>query len=123
MNLFDTSRQIPLFLSFVLVGAYLGIIYDLLYIFRRRYTVVTDTIFCVAFTLLFGVSAYVLNSGSVHLYFFIGTFVGITVHQLTLGKIFKKYMDILAEKIYNLYVRIKMVRSRKNDGKKEKEKF
>ncbi len=109
MKLFESSRQAPLFLIFACCGILLGIIYDILYIFRRRKKSIAlhaaDAFFSICFFAFTALCALIYNSGKLEWYYFAGLATGFTLEHFTLGSFIKISIDFFAKILYNLYIK------------------
>ncbi len=102
MRLFETSRQAPLFAVFFCLGIFLGVVYGLLYVFRRgRSKVFADIIFSLVYGVGFALCAYFFNSGEIRLYFFVAVFTGFLCERPFIGYFIKKSIDFSAKVLYN----------------------
>ena len=112
MKLFETTRQLPLFSVFICLGAVLGIVYDLFYVFRKRRKGIlihfSDILFSLIFFLLTASSCQLFNSGKPEIYLFLGIFLGFCIERATLGNFIKISIDFFSKILYNLYVRFKV---------------
>ena len=112
MNLFETTRQLPLFAVCICSGAVLGIIYDIFYIFRRKrkgiFLHASDAIFSLIFFLLTSLTVQLFNSGKLEIYLLFGIFLGFCIERTTLGFIIKIFIDFFIKILYNLYIRLKV---------------
>lgn len=106
MRLFESARQAPLFAVFFCVGAVLGAVYDILYVFRKENKKaainISDIFFCLCFFALFALTAWLFNSGEVRWHFFLALFAGFCVERVSLGFFIKKLIDFTAKIVYNL---------------------
>ncbi len=112
MKLFESARQTPLFLVFICLGAVLGIVYDIFYVFRKRrrgiFIHLSDILFSLIFFLLTAMTCHLFNSGKLEIYLFSGIFLGFCVERATLGNFIKFSIDFLAKILYNLCIRFKV---------------
>jgi hypothetical protein len=112
MNLFETTRQLPLFAVCICSGAILGIIYDIFYLFRRRrkgiLLHVSDALFSLVFFLLTSLTVQLFNSGKLEIYLLLGIFLGFCIERATLGNFIKFSIDFFIKILYNLCVRFKV---------------
>ena len=110
MRLFETSRQLPLFVVFFCLGVILAIIYDIFYLFRQKRNPVlmgvSDIIFSAVFFVLTAYFIQTFNSGSVKFFMFFAIIFGFTIERLTLGNFIKIFIDFLMKILYNLYRRL-----------------
>ena len=109
MTLFESARQAPLFAVFICCGAFLGSVYDFLYIFRRNrkplLLAISDILFSIVFLVSSGVCTFFFNSGKLEWFFFVGIFLGFLTERITLGKLLKISIDFLAKILYNLSIK------------------
>ncbi len=112
MNLFETTRQLPLFAVCICSGVILGVIYDVFYIFRRKrkgiLLHVSDILFSLIFFVLTALTIQLFNSGRLEIYLFLGIFLGFCSERATLGNFIKIFIDFFSKILYNLYVRFKV---------------
>ncbi len=109
MKLFESSRQAPLFAVFFCCGILLGIIYDMLYVFRRKRKSaaihISDAVFALCFFVFTALCTLIYNSGKSELYHFFGIVTGFSIERITLGSFIKISIDFFAKILYNLYRR------------------
>lgn len=104
--MFETARQIPLFISFLLQGAVLGVVYDVLYFLRlknKALIVVADILFSACFFCLTAFFAIKLNFGQMRAYFIFAIFIGFLLERISIGYFIKIFIDFWAKILYNLY--------------------
>lgn len=90
----NNLEQLTVFLYFILIGAILGVVFDIFRILRR--TVKTSDIMTNIQDILFGfitgsiilISIFFLNNGELRLFLFIGMIVGTTIYMLFVSKYF-----------------------------------
>ena len=120
--MFETARQIPLFLSFLLQGVILGTIYDILRVIRfknKLLIIFADVLFSVCFFCLTAFFTVNLNFGQMRFYFILAIFIGFLLERISVGYFIKIFIDFWAKIIYNLYILVKQkikVKD-KHDGK------
>lgn len=124
--MFETARQIPLFLAFLLLGAILGAVYDVLYVLRLKrgfLCALGDACFCVCFFVLMAFFTYKLNFGQMRFYFLLGAFLGFLLERISIGYFIKIFIDFWAKILYNLsvYIKRKLKAKDRHDGKEQKE--
>lgn len=112
MTLFESARQAPLFAVFLCCGMFLGIVYDLLYVFRRKRkalpTALSDVLFSAVFLFSVGICTLYFNSGKLEWFFFLGIFLGFLSERATLGNLLKISIDFLAKILYNLNIKFNL---------------
>ncbi len=112
---FSVSKEAFVFLSAVLCGALLHVLYDLFFIIRKKSAGepimihVQDGLFWILalFIMFFGLLT--INGGIVRFYELLGAFLGVVIYRLTLSeyvlKLFYKILEVFA-KIFNVFLKI-----------------
>ena len=112
---FSVSKEAFVFLSAVLCGGLLHMLYDLFLIIRKKSTAesvmihVQDGLFWILalFIMFFGLLT--INGGIVRFYELLGVVLGVILYRLTLSKyVLKLFCKILAifSKIFNIFLKI-----------------
>ncbi len=108
--LFESTRQLPLFLVFICMGIMLGAVYDILSILRKTpaLTAFSDLLFATAFLFFTVFFVERFNSGRLHFFMFFACLFGFVAERATLGFFIKIFIDFFLNLIYNLYVRLRI---------------
>ena len=110
--LFESSRQAPTFLVFVSAGILLGIIYDILYLFRRRRRGIllhlSDAVFAACFFLILALTALAFTSGTLRSYMLLAVLTGFVTARATVGNFIKITIDFFAKIMYNITVKLRL---------------
>ncbi len=91
----------------IMLGAFCGIIYDIIRIFRRiikkkiAVTVAEDIIYWLAVSVLMFMLMYRENGGMVRGYAIIGMAAGMILYEISIGKFFVKYVSKFLKYILN----------------------
>lgn len=119
------QSQTYVFLSSVIVGAILAIIFDIFRIFRRKgntpnfVVYIQDVFYWIIVTLIIIMSAFITNDGDLRGYMFIGYILGAVIYIVTVSS----YILNITGKILDFFERIlkktnqklkKMVKKNKN---------
>lgn len=100
--------QIDTFANAVLLGVICEIIYDTIRILRRIIkknlvvTVIEDIIFWILSSILLFILLYNKNGGMVRLYAIVGMGFGMIGFEVTIGKVYVKYLSKLFSKIFQI---------------------
>ncbi len=110
MKLFETSRQAPLFIVFICAGIILGIIYDILYVFRYKRNpfimAIGDILFSAIFFFIMLYFITKFNSGAPKIFMFFAVFLGFCAERFSLGNFIKIFIDFFVKILYNLCRRL-----------------
>ena len=102
------SNEFNVFLSFVLIGLIIGLLFDFFRILRRSYktpdvvTIIEDIIFWITSGILILLGIFVLNEGKIRAYLFLGLIAGIFIYIA----IMSKYVMKIGVKIFNVFNKI-----------------
>ena len=110
------QNQTYVFLSCILVGIILAIIFDVFRILRRKgntpnYIVyIQDVLYWIIVTIIIVMSAFIINDGELRGYMFIGYIIGAVIYIVTFStyilKFVGKILDFLEEIFDKMYRRI-----------------
>lgn len=100
MPLFDSVNQTAEMLAMIYCGIVIGIVYDLLGVFRRlfrRYKIaihITDLVFCAASLLIACVFIFYTTEGRLKIHLLFGILIGILLQFFGIKPIIKLILDI-----------------------------
>lgn len=86
------NNEFGIFLSFILIGIIISLLFDFFRILRRVYqtpdflTVIEDISFWIISGIILLAGIFILNEGKIRAYIFIGLFTGIIFYIITLSK-------------------------------------
>jgi len=95
------TKELIIFLYFILGGIFGGILMDLLRVFRRNRKVrdivvyLEDFLYWIALGGIVIWLSYVLDTGAIRLYMILGLFLGMMIYFLTLTKVMYKVFDFI----------------------------
>lgn len=123
----NITREVIIFLWFILDGIVGGIFFDFLRAIRhnRRTGDLVVYLEDILFWILLCASSiwlnYILDSGQIRLYMIIGIFLGMTLYMLTLTKITYKLFDMLCRYFKRIFIFLNKITFRRaiNEEKSE----
>ena len=106
------TNQAYTFMIFVIVGIFIGILFDFFRILRKSFstkdfvTYIEDILFCVLTGIILLYSIFAFNSGEIRIYIFIGLLFGGMIYMLSISKYFVKISVFLINKTKNIVKQI-----------------